>query len=108
MSRKITFTIPTKNGPVIEEGIVAHLFVGSRKRKFVIHGEPDSPVLTDYRTGYKVADLNPIKIEAMCLLGDAHRMTDRDAAQATIDKIVRRIGVEKFFATVNEKPTLNA
>ena len=98
-----TFNIATKDGSEPCEGVVALLQLGDSKHRFVMHDGN----LSDYRSGYRVASLQAVKIERMARISSYTRTTDRQAAQITLDRIVARVGLDKVRAVLAEKPTLN-
>lgn len=101
---------PDKRGRVTEcnatethKGTVALLKLGEGRLKTVIH----DGILTDYRSGRRIATLQAVKIEFMARVSTYHRITDRQAAQITLDRIVAKAGLEKVRAIIDGAPQVN-
>lgn len=95
-------------------GRVVFLQLGSRKRyKCFIQDEPQ--YLLDYRTGMRFPSvhghtetLNAEKVYFLATAGShARPMTDREAAQLRLHRLVDNVGEAKIFAAIDAAPTLN-
>ena len=86
-------------------GALALLKLGEGPRlRCVIH----DGTLTDYRSGRRIAGLQAVKVEAMARVSTYHRITDREAAQITLDRIVAKLGEAKAREVIEAAPAVNA
>lgn len=88
-------------GKVEVECDVFTLNVGECKRQFMVHNTTDGVILSDYATGWAFKNLEPFR----CLSYDFH--DEREVAKVAIDMVVKKIGVEKTLAIMNEKDVIN-
>ncbi len=64
--------------------------------------------VSDVRSGYRIGDVGPIKVERMARISTYTKTIDRQAAVILIDRIVDAMGPERFWAVVDAAPALNA
>jgi hypothetical protein len=63
MPKVITFKVPTKDGAIEKTGFKVRLMVGNTRHMFVLQHDLSRPtILTDYRTGFKLASLGGLAL----------------------------------------------
>lgn len=112
MGTLITFNTPAmdkKKNLIVEErqGYVALLYVGNYQEKFVLQTErngTDVQSLVHWASGYKLGDLNPIKVRHW---RSYSTMTDREAAKQLLADVVSRIGADAVREKLASVPVIN-
>jgi hypothetical protein len=116
MARKITYLAPCKarKGRTIthEErtGEPIMLPLGDRKVRFVIQDgafAPEMKALVHRASGYRVGDLDPVKVRAMLAYGHAHHLTNRAAASQLLREAVAKLGADHVQRVIDAAPVIN-
>jgi hypothetical protein len=116
MPKTIPLNVPVtklrgkKTTLTVEHGIVAHLPVGDQTVKFVLQldkvsGKPFA--LTHFASGAIVGRLNGVKVSHLVARGHNARLTDRQAAELLLARIVDNLGAEAVLAKFASVPVLN-
>lgn len=112
MSKRIRFNVPSETGIRQVDGHIVRLMLGNRRHKFVLQYDITRPtLLTDYRTGYGIANLAG-KVLARHLQNGGYINIEtvtyiRGIAQEYVDDLAAQIGVETFKQKLAEPPTIN-
>ena len=106
-TQSILIPVETRNGFAttmhVNGRIYRERFAGRWLRFFVdVNG-----TVSDVRSGWRIGDVNAIKVERMARISTYTKTTDRQAAVIMIDRIIERVGAERFWQTVDAAPTLN-
>lgn len=83
-------------------GRIVRLTVGRRKIRCILH----DGVVSDVRSGRRIGSYRDMQILAMCRLSTYHKLTDRQAAQAVLDDLVRLNGAEHVLAVISAAPAI--
>lgn len=108
MAKIVTIKAPIEGGKTMEvQGVVAWFMVGTERHKFLIQHRAFGNCLTHYASGRVVSSIDHAKIMHMMRYGHNASMSDRAAAQATLDKIIAGQGIDKVLEQIRKYPTLN-
>lgn len=94
--------IPTADGPRTVQGEVMYLHLGTDKVKTFVHEWRGETVVAHYASGYRIGSLGGIKL-ARYVADGFTQLTDREAAQAILDKIQPAV----WDRAIADKPILN-
>ena len=111
--KKITFNIPTVDGPNTAEGYRVWLHCGPHKRAFMLQmdtrGRPC--MLTDFASGYRLVDLSGDMLARYVRNPYAFRGSTlvewRDLAQDWLDRIIEAKGCGVVMSTFKAVPVIN-
>lgn len=67
----------------------------------------DYGTVTEVRTGRCIGDIEAIKVERMARISSYTKTTDRQAAEILVERIVERLGADKFWAIIDAEKTVN-
>jgi hypothetical protein len=116
MPRIIEFKTPAterKTGAYVENisrGYVARLYVGNYQEKFILQFGPDGQpeTVAHFASGYKLpGSINDQKVRYMLAVGSGAKLTDRKAAQAVIDELVRQHSAGTVLEKMRAAPVIN-
>lgn len=111
MTKLIDFTIGTVDGPRPAKGYRVSLMVGTVRRKFVLQMDCDRPsILADERSGYRLANLNGLRLERFLNTGYVpdNLRSWRTTAQLWLDRAVRDKGQEHVLTKLDAAPAVQA
>lgn len=103
----IRIPVETKGNPVTTQYVNGRFYVLSVAGRTLRIMIDRNGTISDVRSGYRIGSVGPVKIERMARISTYTKTTDRQAAVIVIDRIVERLGAEKFWATVDAAPVLN-
>lgn len=81
-------------------GNVAHLFLGARRIKTLIHGD----TLTHYASGRRICDLRHY---AILNYRSNHRRDKRADARLALRDLEERVGLDKAWQVIDAAPVIN-
>ena len=106
-----TMRIPCEKGQFREVNYRAAIFmVGGKRIKFAIQLNSDGTgkCVSHYASGYRIGDLNPVKVRHMVCVGTyGSRLNDREAAEIVISDIIAKIGPDAFLSKLETVPIIN-
>jgi hypothetical protein len=110
MAKLVTIRVPDTVGGRDVQGYVAWLTVGEKRWKFLLQIELDQPsILTDYRSGYKLANLGGIILQEYVYRGYSYPPIEaaRRAARIWLANAVSEKGADYLIERFNSVPALN-
>lgn len=112
MAKMITFNVASEKGPIEKTGFKVRLMVGNTRHMFVLQHDMSRPsILTDYRTGYKLASLYGLALARY--VSNPYGFNDssvgfRRIAQDWLNAIVAEKGEKHVLDMLAKPATLNA
>jgi len=118
MSKIVAFNVPVKslrarNRTVMidqRRGRACVITIGDRAVRFMLQYGPNGKACTlaHFASGYRFGSLDDARVRAMCALGHHARLTDRQAAESLVARVVAKLGAAEVLAKLDAAPVLNA